>query len=241
MGTSTGYSAPGSWGPLKSEVTKAASEGAASPAIAGRIVGHFIQQNGGAARMSSGGGSGGAIGGSAGRAVAQRLGGFISTVGEVGLAEALRREGLADFVGRPAQEILAALLDRLGGPASTIDDVDARTALARLQEQLLKDARTPEDVERILQEQAASLDVMLRDYFGAYLFEQFCRVFFERLVQKRGEPKALAFLGDIKEFIKATLVNRVGRRAIAKIAWASQEGGRLCADVMQATLEVFLT
>lgn len=241
MGTSTGYSAPGSWGPLKGEVTKAASEGAASSATAGRIVGHFIQQNGGAARMSGGGGSGGAIGGSAGRAVAQRLGGFVSTVGEVGLAEALRRQGLGDFVGRPVQEILAALLDRLGGPASTIDDVDARTALARLQEELLKDAQTPGDVERILQEQAASLDVMLRDYFGAYLFEQFCRVFFERLVQKKGEPKALAFLGDIKEFIKATLVNRVGRRAIAKIAWASQEGAQLCADVMQATLEVFLT
>jgi hypothetical protein len=241
MGTSTSYSAPGSWGSLKGEVTKAASEGAASAATAGRIIGHFIQQNGGAARMSGGGGSGGAIGGSAGRAVAQRLGGFISTVGEVGLAEALRREGLADLVGRPAQEILAALLDRLGGPASTIDDVDARTALARLQEELLRDARTPEDVERVLQEQAAGLDAMLRDYFGAYLFEQFCRVFFERLVQKKGEPKALAFLADIKEFIKATLVNRVGRRVIAKISWAGQEGAQLCADVMQATLEVFVT
>lgn len=241
MGTSTSYSAPGSWGPLKREVTTAASAGAASAATAGRVIGHFIQQNGGAARICSGAGSGGTIGGSAGRAVAQRLGGFISAVGDVGLAEALRREGLSDLAGRPAQEILAALLDRIGGPASTIDDVDARTALARLQEELLRDARTPEDVERVLQEQAASLDVMLHNYFGAYLFEQFCRVFFERLVQKKGEPKALAFLADIKEFIKATLVNRAGRRVIAKISWAGKEGAQLCADVMQATLEVFLT
>jgi len=126
MGTSTGYSAPGSWGPLKSEVTRAANEGTASAATAGSILGHYVQQNGGAARMSGGGGSGGTVGGSAGRAVAQRLGGFISAVGEVGLEEALRREGLADLVGRPLQEILAALLNRLGGPASSIDDVDAR-------------------------------------------------------------------------------------------------------------------
>jgi hypothetical protein len=241
MGTSTSYSAPGSWGALKRDVTTAASEGAASAATASRIIGHFIQQNGGVARMSSGAGSGGTIGGSAGRALAQRLGGFISAVGEVGLAEALRREGLAELVGRPVQEILAALLDRIGGPASTIDDVDARTALARLQEELLKEAQTPEDVERILQEQATSLDVMLRDYFGLYLFEQFCRVFFERLVQKKGESKALAFLDDIKEFIKATLINRVGRRVVAKISWAGQEGAKLCADIMQATLAVFLT
>ena len=240
MGTSTTYSAPGSWGPLKREVTIAASAGAASLATAGRIIGHFIQDNGGAARMS-GGGSGGTIGGSAGRAVAQRLGGFVSAVDEVGLTGALRREGLAHLVGRPVQEILAALLDHLGGPSSTIDDVDARTALARLEEELLKDAQTPDDIERILQEQALNLDVMLRDYFGVYLFEQFCRVFFERLVQKRGELKALAFLDDIREFIKATLVNRVGRRAIAKISWVGQEGAKLCADIMQTTLGVFLT
>lgn len=241
MGTSTSYSAPGSWGPLKREVTVAADHGAASAATAGRILSHFIQENGGAARMSHGAGSGGAIGGSAGRAVAQRLGGFISAVGEAGLAEALRREGLADLVDRPVQEILSALLDRLGGPASTIDDVDARTALARLQEELLRDVQTPQDVEDLLREQAASVDVLLRDYFGLYLFEQFCRVFYERLVQRKGESKALAFLSDIKEFIKATLVNRVGRRAMANVAWAGQEGARLCSDIMQATLAVFLT
>jgi hypothetical protein len=241
MGTSTSYSAPGSWGPLKSEVTRAANAGSANASSAARIIGRYIHQNGGVSRMSGGAGSGGTVGGSAGRAIAQRLGGFINTVGEVGLEEALRREGLAELVGRPAQEILAALLDRLGGPASTIDDVDARTALARLQEELLRDAKTAEDIERILKEQATSLDALLRDYFGLYLFEQFCRVFFEQLVQKRGEPKALSFLSDIKEFIKATLINRVGRRVISKISWAGQEGARLCSEIMQATLAVFVT
>ena len=188
----------------------------------------------------SGGGSGGTMGGSAGRAVAQRLGGFVTAVGEVGLSGALRREGLAHLVGRPVQEILAALLNHLGGPASTIDDVDARTALARLEEELLKDAQTPDDIERILQDEAINLDAVLRDYFGLYLFEQFCRVFFERLVQKKGESNALAFLDDIKEFIKGMLVNRVGRRAIAKISWVGQEGAKLCADVMRTALTVFL-
>jgi hypothetical protein len=213
---------------LKSEVTRAANAGSANASSAARIIGRYIHQNGGVSRMSGGAGSGGTVGGSAGRAIAQRLGGFINTVGEVGLEEALRREGLAELVGRPAQEILAALLDRLGGPASTIDDVDARTALARLQEELLRDAKTAEDA-------------LLRDYFGLYLFEQFCRVFFEQLVQKRGEPKALSFLSDIKEFIKATLINRVGRRVISKISWAGQEGARLCSEIMQATLAVFVT
>lgn len=241
MGTSTDYTAPASWGSLKREVTTAASDGGASPQTARRIIQRFIAANGGSARMSRGRGSGGTIGGSAARAVAQRLGGFVGAVGEVGLAEALRREGLTDLVGRPVREILAALLNRLGGPASTIDDVDARTALARLQEELLKDAQTPDDIDQILKEYALDLDVILRDYFGLYLFEQFCRVFFERLVQKKGERRALAFLDDIKEFIKATLANRMGARGIANVSWAGPEGTKLCEEIMQATLEVFLT
>jgi len=241
MGTSTSYSAPGSWGPLKRDVTTAAKKGGASSPTAGRIVGRFIEYNGGAARMSSGQDPGGTLGGSAGRAVAQRLGGFVDAVGRIGLAEALKREGLADLVGRSVQEILAVLLDRLGGSASTIDDVDARTALARLQEEVLGEAETPDDIERILQTQGLELDALLRDFFGLYLFEQFCRVFFEQLVQRFGESKALSFLEDIKEFIKATLVNRVGRRTIERISWAGQEGERLCADIMRTTLEVFLT
>jgi hypothetical protein len=61
------------------------------------------------------------------------------------------------------------------------------------------------------------------------------------LVQKRGESKALAFLDDIKEFIKATLVNRVDRRTLSKIAWAGAEGTRLCSEIMHATLTVFVT
>ncbi len=118
--------------------------------------------------------------------------------------------------------------------------MDARTALARLEEELLNDAQTPDDIERTLQEEARNLDLLLRDYFGLYLFEQFCRVFFERLVQKRGESTAIAFLDDIKEFIKATLVNRVGPRAIEEISWAGQDGARLCSEIMQTTLAVFL-
>src|SRR5258708_20200867 len=85
MVTSASYSAPGSWGRLKREVTVAAKEGGATAVTSGRIIGHFIQENGGVARMSGGARSGGTIGGAAGRRVAQRLGGFFSPVAGVGL------------------------------------------------------------------------------------------------------------------------------------------------------------
>ena len=144
MGTSKGYSAPGSWGPLidflKSPMPR-------RPGVATaigwphRCAFHPTQRG----RCGHGpwSGAGGTIGGAAGRAVAQRLGAFIAAVGQVGLAEALRREGLADL-DRPVQEILAALLDRSGGPASrSMTWGRPRPALARLQEEQLEQAAAP--------------------------------------------------------------------------------------------------
>ena len=239
MGTSKDYDAPASWGPLKSAVTRAAKRGIASGPTARRLVADFVRRNGGSRAMARGRGSGGMIGGAAGRAVAQRLGGFISSVHQVGFIEALRREGLSDFVGRPVQEILFALLDRIGGPSSTLDDVDARAALARLQEEYLADAVDAEDVERILQAEISSLDDFLASYFAFYLYEQFSRVFFERLVQRVGHTKALSFLTDIEDFIRASLANRLDSRSADTIDWAGKEGVRICSEIMQTTLEVF--
>ena len=239
MGTSTDYGAPGSWGPLKGAVTRAGRSGRASAGAAGDLLADFVQRNGGARAMAHGRGAGGTIGGSAGRAVALRLANFVSTVREVGIDEALRREGLSEFAGRPVQEILLALLDRLGGPSSTLDDVDARAALARLQDEYLAEAVDADDVEKILQSEVSDLDNFLARYFGFYLYEQFSRVFFERLVQRVGQANALSFLADIEAFIRDCLANRLGSLPADAVDWAGTQGARVCADIMQTTLEVF--
>ena len=139
----------------------------------------------------SGGGSVG--GGGAARSVAGRLGGFITNVATVGLNEALRREGLADFIGRPVREVLAAILDRLGGPSSTIDEVDARAAMARLQNELLDKADDVQAVEELMTKEAENLGSLLERYFGFYLYELFCRVFFERLTRARWQMTRTSF------------------------------------------------
>jgi hypothetical protein len=177
--------------------------------------------------------------GRAARGTAARLGGFISNVGAAGLDQALRNAGWADLVGRPAPEVMAALLDRLGGEASTVDDVDARMALARLQEKYFADAVTAAELEQLLTQQVPLLETVLQDFFGFYLYEVFCRVFFERLVQKLGETRAHSFLDQIRNFVVATLANRIADHDIRQIDWAGPEGERMTADIMQATLDVF--
>src|SRR5271167_746426 len=113
MGTSTSYSAPPSWGSLKGEVTRAAAAGSLAPADAAQLVRHYIQDNGGSSAIARGGGVVGK--GRTAQAVAGRLGGFISDVAAFGLNEALRRAGLPELIGRPLSELLAGLLDKIGG------------------------------------------------------------------------------------------------------------------------------
>jgi hypothetical protein len=243
MGTSTSYSAPPSWGFVKGRVTRAATGGGAiGPTEAGGIVRDHIRQNGGPSGMARGGSSArsGSVGsGRAAREIALRIGGFVSDVQSRGLERALEQIGLGELKGRPLTEVLAGLLDRLGGSAATIDDVDARTALSHIQDELLGAAQTASEVEQILAGQVANLQLLLEGFFGRYLYEQFCRVHFERLSQRVGEMRARSFLQEIESFIRATLANRTSGRDLSGVDWAGREGQALVADIMETTLKVF--
>ena len=239
MGTSTSYAAPPSWSDLKGQVTRAAGNPTRTQAATAAVLRNFIRENGGARRIAT---SGGVIGRPrAAQQTAARLGAFVSDVASVGLDEALRRAGWEDLIGRPVHEFLNAMIDRLTGGASTIDEVDARNALAKLEDRLLRDAAAPEDVERILTAEATNLEPLLAEFFGYYIYEQFCRIFFERLVQRVGEERATSFLKEIEALIASTLANRTVGRDLADIEWSEKEGRDLIVDIMETTLQVFET
>src|SRR4051812_8280565 len=54
--TRLAYSAPPSWGPLKKEVTRAATAGTVTPSAIRQILQHFVRANGGANQVARGGG-----------------------------------------------------------------------------------------------------------------------------------------------------------------------------------------
>lgn len=236
MGTSTSYSAPPTWGSLKGQVTRAA-RGTHSPEAAAKVLRSFVKGAGGAHAVGQGQGL--VLNGRAALGVAGRLGPFISDVGSVGLDTALRRVGCEDLVGRPAHEILSGLLDRLGGPASTIDEVDARTALAELQRRYLDDATDATEVEERLNQQVEHLDSLLQEFFGLYAYQVFCRSFFEHLSQRVGEDRANSFLDEIQRYIDAALQNRLAGKSVAHVDWAGAQGASLIKEILESTLHVF--
>ena len=241
MGTSTAYEAPSTpqWSKLKDEVTRLARRDRPDAVSAESVLRDYIAANGGARQIAHGSGSVGRN--REAQAVARNLAGFISSVGIIGAREALRQLGVEELEGKSVGEISLLLIAYLGGPSSTIDGVDARNALSRLRNDLFKDAETPEDIERILEEyaQGEKFYILLFNFFGYYLFEQFRRVFFERLAERVGESRAIAFLGGILDFIKSALRHITLDQDISKIDWAGEQGAAIADDILQRTLEVF--
>jgi hypothetical protein len=241
MGTSKGYELPTDpqWAQLKGDVTRTSRHGSIPESEARRLLGRYIGTNGGAREMARGGG---ALGGTqAAQRAGRNLAGFASAVANRGLDQALREFGLGHLIGRSAKEIAFSLVDELCGDGSTLDEVDARNAMSDLNKEMLEDADTYEDVVARLGERmrAQSLGNLLLRFFGYYLYHQFLRSFYERLVRKHGGNTTDGFLGSIRRFIASKLRYETYERNLVTIDWRGSEGQRIINNVLQRTLEVF--
>jgi hypothetical protein len=203
------------------------------------VLSEYVAQSGGARGGSQGGGPLGRSG--AAQNAARALAGFVSLASGVGLDEALRQSGLGDLVGKPVTDIILGLVDHCGGPGSAIDEVDARNATSRLLHEILDDAPDPAAVDVVMKElgQGPRLAELLERFFGYCLYEEFCRVFFERLVKRHGDDRARSFLGDIFDFIRSALANHVLGVDVTGIDWFGKEGRRIADNIMEQTLQVF--
>lgn len=238
MGTSADYAAPPNWSSVKGDVTRSGGR-SLTPVKSRELLREYVSTSGGASRMSRGAGQLG-NGGTA-RHAARSLGGFIAAVARDGLDSALRDSGLQDLIGKSVTETLLGIVSVCGGTDGDIDSVDARNALSRTLDEICADAATPDELEAILRSQMSgeSLGALLMAYFGNYLYEQFCRVFFGQLIKKHGDVKATSFLESIRDVIKSDLKHRTLGLNLTQVDWFGREGDAMARMIMQNTLAVF--
>lgn len=267
MGTSRSYSPPtgGGWPPLKRQVNQFGGgeggepgpdepDGPALPnqLIPQQLLGTYLRVR---SRGGGGGGGGGAGGGGGtgaggagthglGRAAARvggNLGGFAARVAEVGLAGALEDLGLRDMVGRPASDVTTALVDRLAGPGSTMDASVARVALNKLRQELLGSARTFEDVERLLLGTLEQIQIagLIVQFYGHYLYELFCRDFYEQLIKKVGREQTRRSIDSIRRTIFSSLRAKIAGRDPGSVNWRGAEGRQLAERILTETVAIF--
>jgi len=241
MGTSSGYDAPTdpNWRRLKNKVTKDIKNGETFYSKAKDTLRDFIQASGGASGISSGRGPMGM--GRSAQNTARRLANFISVVRSNDLQQALQFFDLGDYIGKPIDVIIFAIIDKIGGPANTINDSDARNALSSLMSELICDIDTTDELEDILNNIAdeQTIEEVLSKYFGYYLYEQFCRVFYERLVKRVGRSTADSYLDNVKETIKSSLALKTYEMSLDQIDWEGDEGQSIVDNILQETFEIF--
>ncbi len=232
MGTSQGYDAPTSpqWGNLKTQVTNDAKKGYSSLEKSYEVVKKFvkIKQSSGSFRNAA-------------NNVAANIGGFLSLVNDTSFREALDEAGLKGLKGRSVLEITYSLADYLSESFNNIDEVDARNALSRLLNDLFQDAKTYEDLENVVKSNSTNdlIEEVLVNFFGYYIYEQFCRVFYERLVQRVGENKAESYLKSIDEYINSVLKHETSSLDLINIDWDGDEGKSITNKILEETLVVF--
>ena len=249
MGTSKGYEAPSSpqWGKMKGDVTRQSKGGSVSPNKAYQLLRTFVRTSlgyGGGQRGNGGSGGGGGGGGQHGQsaiATGGRLAGFAAAVANRGADDALHKAGLAEWVGKSAQEVILALVDYLAAKGGTFDEVDARSAIDDLAEELLGTAETYDQVKMVLEEtmQLAKIGSLMFRFFSYYLFRMFCRTFYEHISPKRGESKTEGYMNNIKEVVKSALEFFTFGKDPARIDWAGAEGKTISEEVFNQTLQIF--
>lgn len=251
MGTSKGYGMPvgGDWTPLKKAATSFVNTKGQDLASVGNLLNSYLKANGGvqafvrgqagsqqSSRTGSQQGSG-----TAGRKTGQNLGGFLASVGDLGLDKALREAGLSDLIGKSATEVSTGLLDFLAGPANTLDEQAARSALTKINDELLKDTQTYDDVDKAFSKSLDKdrIERIVTTFFGYYLYELFCRDFYEQWVKKVGTDQANQSLYSVKDCIEWSLKSKLTNKDVAKIDWYGQQGQKLIQQIMQETLAIF--
>jgi hypothetical protein len=125
------------------------------------------------------------------------------------------------------EEVALALTDALGGPASTVDDVDLRNALSALIDEICTGAETIEAMEAAFAAAAANLAGIIGRLFGYYIYERFCTA------------TADNYLTQIKDYIDGRLAVEAATQDLSSVDWAGNEGETIVGEILEATRTVF--
>jgi hypothetical protein len=245
MGTSKSYNMPsgGDWNPLKRSATAFVTRRAVGTSAMAELLRNYVRAKGGSRNFSglAGGGGSGSAGGSPATTTAQGLGSFLSSVASSNLEEALTAVGLEDLIGEPVADLIAAILELIAGPASTLEIAAARDALGEVVEELFENATTPDEVEEAIRSavDGEGLASILHSFFTNYLYAQFCRDFYETWQKKEGADKAAQSLSEVRDYMDAAVIERSGDFKVDSVDWFGVAGATLCEGIMRDTVSIF--
>lgn len=248
MGTSKGYEPPkgkGSpWDTLKRQMGMLIEK----PDKNTKVVSKFIKAIGGAENFSSynkpqsiptGGGSSLSFKSSTARNTVQGLGSFFSDISKNGLQQAAKSRGI-NIEGKTIDEIKELFIDFFLTPAIDSDSACASKAIETVMENLFNEIANEEELENILSNviKTEKAKELVCGFYENYIYELFCRIFFEDRTLKTNQSDAEEILEIVKETISTKISGIQCNRNIEGIDFGSQEGSDFVQGILKDILEV---
>jgi hypothetical protein len=161
----------------------------------------------------------------AGRASAQRLGGFLSSVVNNGATAAANSLGLQGFIGQDVDTLLEALVDRIAPAGALLEDSAARKATIQTLDELFLeysvsengldalDALNAEDIKHAIQQCVAN-----------YIYTRLVQVMSMR-IELRSTDHLIQVENAVKDYIYPTVrLDLMDKADVLSIDWNGKEG-----------------
>lgn len=226
MGTSSDHSggSGGAWKGAKLASTQFAKHGDRRQAY--RALGRLVTALGGAAAVAAG--SKAAVLGM------QRAGSLLGAARDEGLDVALEQAGMGELVGKPADEVIASLIDLIAGSGEDREGQAARGAACDVLEALAENVESYEDLSTAL-ESVEDLDRVIESFLTSYVYRLLLPVIEERIERLDDLEQRARRDKELREAVAAVVELRVSEGEIDSGAWPDATEDQL-RELLEATL-----
>jgi hypothetical protein len=228
MGTSKGYLPPTGflWTDTKRNVTGMVKNGL-TPSSIGKAVSSFSK-----AMSNNGNTKSGSIAKVGSKAI-----GFIQSVKNFGLADALERVGLSHLRNQSSEELRSGLLEYFNDSGNELYDNIAQQSMNELMRELLKGAENEDDYDTLIR----SIDTgeFIREFVVKFIQNCFLANFSEKLLTMFDSlEKYDSAEKSVKTYIRTSIEAEYTVETIQSVDWNGQEGSKIISDKYDKALEI---
>lgn len=135
---------------------------------------------------------------------------FLGTAHSQGLEAALKELNLEGHVDDSLEDLCDALIEALTEPGGLLEDTALREAMNRTLEELCKDAKTGEQLEKLLTDKAVSVEKTVATYYAHALAVNFEIKEFHRIRERvADQSQSRTFLNQAREYIRGFVEYRL--------------------------------
>jgi predicted lactoylglutathione lyase len=166
---------------------------------------------------------------------------FFSSVGSIGLQNALAEIGFGRLDGKSVENVIDFLVVYCSDSATGMDETAANKASSEVLNQITAESGNDIDkFEQLLKEyvDGNGLSNLLCSFWGYYIFKHLSQRFKEKITQHRGESVSSETFKIIKDDILGRVKVLNESRPISKIDWKGSEGKKEIEVIFESIINI---